>query len=810
MKFSEAWLREWVDPPVAREQLLEQLTMAGLEVDGVAPVAGAFSGVVVGRVASVEPHPDADKLAVCQVEDGEGAVQVVCGAPNARPGLVTAFARVGAVLPEDFKIKKAKLRGVESRGMLCSAAELGLGDDHDGILELAEDADVGADLRAALNLDDVSVDLDLTPNRGDCLSLRGLAREVGVLNNSVVSYPENVPVAAAVDDVFPVALEAPEGCPRYLGRVVRGVDATRDSPAWLKERLRRCGLRSIDPVVDVTNYVMLELGQPMHAFDLRQLQQGIVVRMATSGEKLTLLDGKEVTLDEDTLLIADASGPVAIAGVMGGERSGVQPDTVDVFLECAFFAPLAVAGTARRYGLHTDASHRYERGVDSALQHQAMERVTRLLLDIVGGEAGPVTEAVDPEKLPVRPTVRLRENRLNQLVGAPMSTTDVDEALERLDFQLQERSVTEDEGVCWTIQAPSHRFDIEREADLVEEVVRIYGYNRVPARRPVTDLALRRIPLNLSAEADLKQFLAAQSLQEAVTYSFVDPKLQDLLDPGTRPTALANPMSSEQSVMRTSMLTGLVGALQINASRQQDRVRLFEIGLCFQPVAEADSKDEPDDRSAGPAAVRQTPMVAVVLSGPRTPERWNLGRDDVDYFDIKGLMEQVFEWAGVANVDYASRRDPVMHPGQAATVRVAGEPVGRLGRLHPEIETRLDVPRPIYFLEVEAAAVLERGMRKYQAFSRYPSVRRDLALVVDRQVTAAEIGRVVRETLGSTLTDFRVFDVYHGKGVDSNEKSLAVGLTLQDPSATLTEDQIAGYTNDVLAALQREVSARLR
>ncbi len=810
MKFSEAWLREWVNPPVAREQLLEQLTMAGLEVDGVAPVAGAFSGVVVGRVASVEPHPDADKLAVCQVEDGEGAVQVVCGAPNARPGLVTAFARVGAVLPEDFKIKKAKLRGVESRGMLCSAAELGLGDDHDGILELAEDAEVGADLRAALNLDDVSVDLDLTPNRGDCLSLRGLAREVGVLNNSVVSYPENLLVAAAVDDVFPVALEAPEGCPRYLGRVVRGVDATADSPAWLKERLRRCGLRSIDAVVDVTNYVMLELGQPMHAFDLRQLQQGIVVRMATSGEKLTLLDGKEVALDKDTLLIADASGPVAIAGVMGGERSGVQPDTRDVFLECAFFAPLAVAGTARRYGLHTDASHRYERGVDSALQHQAMERATRLLLDIVGGEAGPVTEAVDPEKLPVRPTVRLRENRLNQLVGAPMSTTDVDEALERLDFQLQERSVTEDEGVCWTIQAPSHRFDIEREADLVEEVVRIYGYNRVPARRPVTDLALRRIPLNLSAEADLKQFLAAQSLQEAVTYSFVDPKLQDLLDPGTRPVALANPMSSEQSVMRTSMLAGLVGALQINASRQQDRVRLFEIGLCFQPVAEAGSKDESDDRSGGPAAVRQTPMVAVLLSGPRTPEGWNLGRDDVDFFDIKGLMEQVFDWAGVANVDYALRRDPIMHPGQAASVLVAGKLVGRLGRLHPEIEARLDVARPIYFLEVEAAAVLERGIRKYQAFSRYPSVRRDLALVVDQQVTAGEIGRVVRETLGSTLTDFRVFDVYHGKGIDSNEKSLAVGLTLQDPSATLTEDQIAGYTNDVLAALQREVSARLR
>ena len=810
MKFSEAWLREWVDPPVPRDELLEQLTMAGLEVDGVAPVSGAFSGVVVARVASVESHPDADKLAVCQVEDGEASVQVVCGAPNVRPGLVTAFARVGAVLPGDFKIKKAKLRGVESRGMLCSAAELGLGDDHDGILELGEDTAVGADLREALKLDDVSVDVDLTPNRGDCLSLRGLAREVGVLNNSAVSYPEIAPVAAVVEDVFPVTLEAPEGCPRYLGRVIRGVDTNGDSPAWLKERLRRCGLRSIDPVVDVTNYVMLELGQPMHAFDLRQLRQGIAVRMATSGEKLTLLDGKEVALDEDTLLITDAGGPVAIAGVMGGERSGVQPDTVDVFLECAFFAPLAVSGTARRYGLHTDASHRYERGVDSALQHQAMERATRLLLDIVGGEAGPVTEAIDREKLPVRATVRLRENRLNQLVGAPMSTSDVDEALKRLDFRLLDRSVTEHDGVCWTIEAPSHRFDIEREADLVEEVVRIYGYNRVPARRPVTDLALRQVPLGLSAEADLKHFLASQGLQEAVTYSFVDPKLQDLLDPGTRPIALANPMSSEQSVMRTNMLSGLVGALQVNASRQQDRVRLFEMGLCFQPPADVGLEGEAGDLSGDLSVVRQQLMLAIVLSGACVPEGWNQGRDDVDFFDIKGLMEQVFDWAGLVDVSYVLRRDDVMHPGQAATVLVAGRPVGRLGRLHPEVETRLDVPRPIYFLEVEAEAVLQRGTRKYQAFSRYPSVRRDLALVVDEQVTAAEIERVVRETLDGVLTDFRVFDVYHGKGIDSNEKSLAVGLTLQDPSATLNEDQIAGYTKDVLAALQRDVSARLR
>lgn len=794
MKFSEAWLREWVNPPLSRDALLEQLTMAGLEVEGVEPVAGDFRGVVVAEVVSVRPHPDADKLSVCEVDDGSERVQVVCGAPNVRAGMKSAFARVGAVLPEDFRIRRAKLRGVESAGMLCSAQELGLSDDHSGILDLPDALETGADLRAALGLDDVIVDLSITPNRGDCLSIRGLAREVGVLNNLPVTLPELHAVPAGIHDTLDVALEFAEGCPRYLGRVVRGIDIRRPSPGWLVEKLRRSGLRSIDPVVDVTNFVMLELGQPMHAFDLRRLQGGIVVRRARPGEQLELLDGRQVALDEQTMLITDGAGPVAIAGVMGGERSGVQDDSTDVFLECAYFAPLAVAGTARRYGLHTDASQRYERGVDSELQADAMERATRLLLDIVGGEAGPVTEAVAPEYLPARRQVTLRERRLHELMGLAVDRAEVDAALERLGFRLQDRVETESDGVRWTVEVPSHRFDIEREADLVEEVCRIYGYNRIPARLPRTALELRPAPRGRSTETELKVQLAALGFQEAITYSFVDPRLQDLLDPGSAPLALANPMSSELSVMRTTLLPGLVEALRTNLSRQQERVRLFETGLCFLPGE----------------ALRQEARVAAVCCGPRLPVNWTHAAEPVDFFDVKGVVERLWQWAGPGPVEFEPLADRVLHPGQAAAVRVGDRAVGRLGRLHPEIEAALDIAKPVYLFELELECLLERGERVHRGISRYPSVRRDLALVVAEGVPAGAVEATVRETLGELLVDFTLFDVYRGKGIDSNEKSLAVGLTLQDASATLTEDRITRCLQDVVAALERAVGARLR
>jgi phenylalanyl-tRNA synthetase beta chain len=793
MKFSEAWLREWVDPGLSRAALFEQLTMAGLEIESIEAVAGAFTGVVVGEVLSVARHPDADKLSVCQVNDGTATLQVVCGAPNVRAGLKTAFARVGAQLPGEFVIKKAKLRGVESHGMLCSAQELAIGEGADGIIELTDDLVAGTDLRAALALDDVMVEVKLTPNRGDCLSIRGLAREVGVLNDLPVSGPAIAAVAPQSDATFPVRLDD-SGCPRYLGRVIRGVDLTRSSPEWLQEKLRRSGLRTIDAVVDVTNFILLELGQPMHAFDQAQLNGGIEVRRARTGERLVLLDGRDVALDDETLVIADAKGPVAIAGVMGGDRSGVAARTTDVFLECAFFAPLAVAGTARRYGLHTEASHRYERGVDFALQRDALERATALLLEVVGGTPGPVTEAVAETHLPARTPVQLRERRLNALVGVEFDPDDVDVALARLGFPRVEREITADEGLVWTVVPPTHRFDIEREVDLIEEVCRIYGYNRIPSRRPTTPIPLSDVPIAASTETELRERLAALGLQEAVTFSFVDPVLQDLLDPGVAALGLTNPMSSEQAVMRTNLLTGLLDALRTNVSRQQDRVRLFEIGLAFVPGR----------------PIRQELRVGGVLYGPRQPERWANERDAVDFFDLKGVVERLFEWAGLAAINFVRREDPVLHPGQSAAVTIDGAYAGRLGRLHPEVEARLDIAGPVYCFELDAQMLLQRGPRCYRPISRYPSVRRDLALVMPRDVPSSSAVTAIAATLGDTLVDLKIFDVYQGKGIDSSEKSIGIGLTLQDASATLTDEQIERYIQDVLAVLERDLGARLR
>ncbi len=801
MKFSEAWLRQWVNPDIGREALLEQLTMAGLEVDGVEPVAEPVTGVVAARIEAAEPHPDAPKLKVCTVRDGADRHQVVCGAPNARPGLVSAYARIGAELPGGVEIAEAELRGVRSVGMLCSAAELGLGTESDTIVELSEDCEVGADLVAVLGLDDVSIDLDLTPNRGDCLGLRGLARELGVLNDLPVRSPQTSPVPASIESTFPVTLEDPSGCPRYLGRVIENVDVNATTPFWMQERLRRCGFRSIDPVVDVTNYVMVELGQPMHAFDLDRLAGGIVVRCARADDTLTLLDGREIAPDPDVLLITDGDGPVAVAGVMGGERSGVGADTTNVFLECAFFAPLVVAGAARRLGLHTDASHRYERGVDFALQAQAVERATELLLDIVGGKAGPVRESVDPAHLPACPTVTLRQARLDELAGVAIAPGEVDRALERLDFELVERTASEDAGVVWKVVAPSHRFDIRIEADLVEEVCRIHGYDRIPGLLPEAPMALGSVPLAQSGEHRVKRLLAAGGFQEVVTYSFVDPVIQDLLDPDGAALALANPMSVEQSVMRTNLLPGLIDALRVNAQRQQTGARLFELGYCFRlrPA-----------KGPGENGLEQVAMLGGLLWGERTPESWHTKTVGVDFFDLKGAVEQLLDWTGTADIAFEPIDDPVLHPGQRAAILAGGTPIGRLGRLHPELEHRLDIGPGIHVFELQRDAVLSYRPRKAAAISRMPSVRRDLALVVDESVAAAAVRSTLADALGDILVDLTLFDVYRGEGIESNEKSIAVGLTFQHPSATLAEGEISGYVAKAVAALQSSLGARLR
>ena len=795
MKFSEAWLRQWVDPSLSSEELLFQLTMAGLEVDGTEPAAQSFSGVVVGEIVSAQQHPDADKLRVCEVSDGSERFQVVCGAPNARSGLKTAFAKVGALLPGNFKIKKAKLRGVESFGMLCSAQELGLGEEADGIIELQHP--VGADLAeiagADLPLDDLTVDLDLTPNRGDCLSLRGLAREVGVLNNLEVAYPVIVPVPAQSDRSFQVTLDAKAQCPRYLGRVIEGVDLSRQSPGWLTQRLRRCGLRSIDPVVDVTNYVLIELGQPMHAFDLDRLDTQITVRMAQPGDTLVLLDGQEVKLDADTLVIADASGPVAMAGVIGGKASGVQVDSKNIFLECAFFAPISIAGTARRYGLHTDASHRYERGVDYELPAEAMERATDILLSIVGGTAGPVIESLDTAYMPKQPKVRLREQKLNQMLGIKVDVAKVDEALQRLDFAVAERNQSP-AGVQWEITAPSHRFDIAIEADLIEEVCRIYGYNNIPFTKPNVQLPLAAVTLQQHSERQLRQRLTHLGFQEVITYSFVDPATESILSQGSGlvAKALANPMSSEQSVMRTSLLPGLIDAVKKNTARQQDAGRLFEVGLVFKPVA----------------GLQQDLTVGGILWGRRNLEAWHSDTTAVDFFDAKGVVEELGQWAG-QELRFQPLQDNTMHPGQSAGIFLGKEHIGRVGTLHPEVARQLDIDS-VYIFEMDGAAILQRPRRSHGAVSRYPSVRRDIAVVVQQDISAQAVIDVLAEGMDGICTNITLFDVYQGEGLDSKEKSLAIGLTLQSQETTLEEQEINAAAQSALALLEKHCGARLR
>ena len=799
MKFSEAWLREWVDPPIDRDTLLDQLTMAGLEVDGVEPVAGVVRGAVVARIEDVEPHPNAANLHICILFDGRERHRVVCGAPNARAGLISAFARVGAVLPGDIKIDEAQLRGVRSAGMLCSAAELGMGSEADTIVELAEGLELGADLIDALALDDVVIDLDLTPNRGDCLGLRGLAREVGVLNDMSVRYHPVVPVPATAATTFPVLLEDTDGCPRYLGRVIEGANVRAATPLWMRERLRRCGFRSIDPVVDVTNYVMAELGQPMHAFDLDRLDGGISVRRARPEETLKLLDGTEITTGADTLLITDSAGPVAVAGVMGGERSGVGAETVNVFLECAFFAPLVVAGAARRLGLHTDASHRYERGVDFELQAEAMERATRLLLDIVGGRAGPVVESVDRARLPVCPTVALRQARLDELAGTTIDPNAVDRAMARLDFTVLDRAESATDGVVWKVCAPSHRFDIRIEADLIEEVCRIHGYDRIPSLLPAAPLALRPVPRQRTSERAVKRILAASGYQEAITYSFVDPVARELLDPDSDALALANPMSVEQSVMRTNLFPGLVNALRFNRQRQQTGVKLFELGLCFKVVRENGGRD-----------IEQISMLGGVLCGERAPESWHTASAAVDFFDAKGCVERLLDWAGAQAVTFEPGDDAILHPGLQAAVVVDGEPTGRVGRLHPELEHRLDVGSGVYLFELPSELVLSHAPREFLPVPKVPGVRRDLALVLGDGIPASLVRSTLTEALGDILADLRIFDVYRGKGIDSNEKSVAVGLTFQHPSATLAEEEISACVAQAIAALRSKLGARLR
>ncbi len=791
MKFSEQWLRGWVNPAVSRDELVARLSMVGLEVDAVTPVAGQFSGIVVGEILSAEQHPDADKLRVCQVSDGSTQFQVVCGAPNARVGIKVPFAMIGAELPGDFKIKKAKLRGVESNGMLCSASELQISDDNSGLMELAADAPVGQDIRGYLGLDDASIEIGLTPNRGDCLSLAGLAREVGAIYAAPVSPVLAAAVPAAHDDVRPVDVLAPHACPRYLGRVVRNVDLTKPTPLWMVERLRRSDIRSIDAAVDITNYVMLELGQPMHAFDLAEINGGIRVRMAEEGEKLVLLDGQEVSLRSDTLVIADHQRALAIAGVMGGEHSGVTGKTQDLFLESAFFDTIAIAGKARSYGLHTDASHRFERGVDWQLAREAMERATALLLEIVGGEAGPIIEAVDQDQLPNVAPIALRSERIEQMLGMHMQDSEVERLLAALGL-----GIRADGAGQWQVSVPSHRFDISLEVDLIEELGRLYGYNRLPVRYPQARLAPQAKAEAAVELPALRRLLVARGYQEAITYSFIDPKLFELFSPGVAPLLLANPISADMAAMRSTLWPGLIKALEHNLNRQQPRVRLFESGLRFVGQLED---------------LKQEPMLAGVVCGSRLPESWAHGRDGVDFYDVKADVEALLSAAGAGDAfTFVPGEHPALHPGQTARIERDGVLVGFLGALHPELAATLGLESSVFVFELVLAQITQGRMPAFQELSRFPEVRRDLALLVDRDVPAQPLLAAIREAAGEWLTDLGLFDVYHGKGIDPHRKSLAVGLTWQHPSRTLNDDEVSTTTQNILTSLEQRFNATLR
>ncbi len=788
MRFSEAWLRELVNPPISTQELVEQLTMAGLEVDSVEPAAAEFSGVVVGKVLSIHPHPNADKLRICQVAVGAGEpLQIVCGASNARVGLRAPTALVGAVLPGNFKIKKSKLRGEISLGMLCSEKELGLAADADGLMELPETAPVGSNIREYLALDDAVLELDLTPNRADCLSVEGVAREVAVLNKIDWSVPQYSVSEITHQQTVAVKIAEPQFCPRYLGRLLQDIDSSAETPMWMQEKLRRSGLRSLGPLVDVTNYVLLEMGQPLHAFDAEKLTGSITVRMATANEQLHLLNDQSVDLDEQILVIADDEKPLALAGIMGGSDTAVSDCTRDVFLECAFFTPEAIMGKARRLGLHTDSSHRFERGVDPFLQQRALQRATQLILDIAGGSAGPISEAVVTDNLPRRQPVLLRKQRIGKILGVAIDDGEVQDVLQRLGMTVR------NEETGWSVTAPGFRFDIIIEADLIEEIGRIYGYDNLPQSELQMRTQLGQAP---EAQVQLdrcKDLLVDRGYQEAITYSFVDQDMQQAIAPEDGFIALQNPISSELSVMRTTMWCGLLQAASRNINRQQNRIRLFESGQRFLR------------RENG---IDQENMLAGLILGSLHDEQWAEQERQVDFFDLKGDVEALLALSG-DRVKFHAARHAALHPGQSAEIISAdGNQFGWLGMLHPNLEKQLGFDRSVFLFELAQQKLQKKPIPQFHVLSKFPSVRRDLALIVDETVLAEDIVACIENCQEQAVQQVIVFDVYRGKGIDAGSKSVALGLVLQDDSHTLSESEIDAIINKVLEGLFNNINAK--
>jgi len=791
MRFSENWLRQLVEIPADRAGLVERLTLSGLEVESVEARGAQLEGVIVARIAECAPHPDADKLRICRVETGSGEVQIVCGAPNARAGLKAPLATIGATLPHGVAIKAAKLRGVESQGMLCSAKELGVDADASGLMELPEDAPVGTLLAQYLGLPDASIELKLTPNRSDCLGMRGLADEVAAEFGTHAKGFDVVPVSTTIKTERAIRLEAGADCPRYLGRAIRGINPAAKTPVWMAQRLRAAGIKPISPVVDVTQFVMLELGQPLHAFDESKLEGSIVVRRARANERLKLLDGSEAKLDPGFLVIADERKPLALAGVMGGFDSRVTETTRDVFLESAHFAPAAIMGRARKLGLNTDAAHRFERGVDPQLPRLAIERATALLLEIAGGKPGDIVETARPEHLSHTAPIALRRARIARVLGVAISDDQVHRILSALGMQLENT----DGG--WRVTPPTRRFDIEREEDLIEELARIHGYAQIPVHLPAGEPPMPVEDETVLPENALRAQLAARDFNEAVCYAFVEAQRLQTWGIADQAVPLANPLSAEMAVMRTSLLPGLVDALRANRNRQQARVRLFEFGRIFA-------------RTDG--APLETPMLAAVACGSVHAEQWGERSRALDFHDLKGDLESLLAMRSVAqDWTFDSRELPAwLHPGRGARVLLNGEPVGAVGALHPRLLGELGLDEDVYVFEVQAGSLRGRTLPRAQMLPRFPSVRRDIAVELPRTVAWAEIEGNLRQTLGSMLADTFVFDVYTGPGLKADQKSVAMGLILQDRSRTLTDQDADRCVAAALASLETMFGAKLR
>ena len=787
MNISTSWLREWISPIVTDEILAEQLTMAGLEVDGIETVAPAFSKVVVGHVVSCEKHPDADKLNLCQVDVGEAeTVQIICGAKNVRIGLKVMAALVGAKLPGDFKIKKAKLRGVESFGMICSESELGISDSSEGIAELDVEASIGQDVREYLDLDDHIIELDITPNRGDCFSVLGVAREVSANYNMAFVMPD-IEITALGKSSVATSVSNTSACPKYLTRSIKGIDNSVQTPQWMADKLKRSGQSTHSPVVDVTNYVLMELGQPMHAFDLAKIQGDIQVRNAKLGETVDLLNDSTVELKEDTLVITDAKSVLAIAGVMGGEASSTQTTTTDILLESAFFEPVSIAGKARNYGLHTESSLRFERGVDFNITELALDRAAQLVIEICGGEASEITKSVDESALPKLEPITITQAKIQKILGFELDSNWIEEKFINLDFEISDKTSN-----SWTIIPPSFRFDIRIPADLIEELARLYGYDKLPVQKLSLDANINVIKEAQIDKYDVMQALVSRGYQEVITYSFISEKYQDLINPLAKKITLTNPISADMSTMRSSLWAGLLQTVESNQRRGHTDARFFEIGLCFDGV----KADEQSNKLAG------------IVSGNRFNAQWSSELQTLDFFDAKADLEALLSFTS-ATFDFEAAEHPALQKGQSAKISLNGEQVGWIGALSPAVQKELSLSK-CYLYEVDLNAILAGKIAKYESFSSYQQAQRDIALVVDQATPVAALTQSINELKQAHFVSVSLFDVYSGEHIESGKKSVALSLTYQSLEATLADDEVNIKVDEVLALMKDKFSATLR